>query len=32
MHIKINITEMKLNFLLHMFWPKTSIRNQQTHL
>jgi hypothetical protein len=28
MHIKINITEMKPNFLLHMLWPKTSLRNQ----
>jgi hypothetical protein len=32
MHIKINIAEMKPNFLLHMIWPKTSLRNQQTHL
>jgi hypothetical protein len=32
MHIKINITEMEPNFLLHMLWPKTSLRNQQTHL
>jgi hypothetical protein len=28
MHIKINITEMEPNFLLHMLWPKTIIRNQ----
>jgi hypothetical protein len=32
MHIKINKTEMEPNFLLHMLWPKTSIRNQQIHL
>jgi hypothetical protein len=32
MHIKIIITEMKPNFLLHMLWSKTSLRNQQTHL
>jgi hypothetical protein len=32
MHIKINITEKNPNFLLHMLWPKTSLRNQQTHL
>jgi hypothetical protein len=32
MHIKINITAMRPNFLLHMLWPKTSPRNQQTHL
>jgi hypothetical protein len=32
MHIKINITKMEPNFLLHMLWPKTSLRNQQTHL
>jgi hypothetical protein len=32
MHIKIIITEVKPNFLLHMLWSKTSLRNQQTHL
>jgi hypothetical protein len=32
MHIKINITEMEPNFLLHMLWSKTSLRNQQIHL
>jgi hypothetical protein len=32
MHIKINITAMWPNFPLHMLWPKTSPRNQQTHL
>jgi hypothetical protein len=23
---------MNPNFLLHMLWPKTSLKNQQTHL
>jgi hypothetical protein len=32
MHIKINTTEMKPNFLLDILWPKTSLRNQQIHL
>jgi hypothetical protein len=32
MHIKINITEMESNLLLHMLWPKTRLKNQQTHL
>jgi hypothetical protein len=32
MHIKINITELKPNFLLHMLWSKKSLRNQQIHL
>jgi hypothetical protein len=32
MHIKINITAMRPNVLLHMLWPKTSLRNQQIHL
>jgi hypothetical protein len=32
MHIKINITEMKPNFLQDMLWSKTSLGNQQTHL
>jgi hypothetical protein len=32
MHIKINITALEPNFLLDMLWPKTSLRNQQTHL
>jgi hypothetical protein len=32
MHININITEMKPTILLHMLWPKTSLRIQQTHL
>jgi hypothetical protein len=32
MHIKIIITELKPNFVLHMLWPKTSLRNQQIHL
>jgi hypothetical protein len=32
MHIKINITAMRPNFLLHMLWPKTSLRNHQIHL
>jgi hypothetical protein len=32
MHITIIITEMEPNFLLPMLWPKTSLRNQQTHL
>jgi hypothetical protein len=31
-NIKINIIAMRPNFLLHMLWPKTSPRNQQTHL
>jgi hypothetical protein len=30
--MKINITAMRPNFLLHMLWPKTSLKNQQTHL
>jgi hypothetical protein len=32
MHIKINITEMKPNFLLDILWPKKNLRNQQIHL
>jgi hypothetical protein len=32
MHIKINITEMKPNFLQDMLWSKISLGNQQTHL
>jgi hypothetical protein len=32
MHIKINITVLEPNFLLHMLWSKTSLENQQTHL
>jgi hypothetical protein len=32
MHIKINIIEMNPNFLLHILWSKTSLRNPQTHL
>jgi hypothetical protein len=32
MHIKINITVLEPNSLLHILWPKASIRNQQTHL
>jgi predicted type IV restriction endonuclease len=31
MHIKINITEMNPNFLLHILLYKTSLKNQQTH-
>jgi hypothetical protein len=30
--MKINITTMRPNFLLHMLWPTTSLKNQQTHL
>jgi hypothetical protein len=32
MHITIIIIEMEPNFLLPMLYPKTSLRNQQTHL
>jgi hypothetical protein len=32
MQIKINVTVMRPNLLLHMFWPKTSLKNQQTNL
>jgi hypothetical protein len=32
MHTKITIAEMEPNFLPHMLLPKTSLRNQQTHL
>jgi hypothetical protein len=32
MHIKINIAVLKPNLLVHMLCPKTSLRNQQTHL
>jgi hypothetical protein len=32
MHIKINITVPGPNFLLHILCPKTSLRNQPTHL
>jgi hypothetical protein len=32
MHTKINIAEMNPNFLLHILWSKTSLKNQQTHL
>jgi hypothetical protein len=30
--MKINITAMRPNFILHMLWSKTSLKNQQTHL
>jgi hypothetical protein len=32
MHIKINITVLEPNPLLHILWPKTSLRKKQTHL
>jgi hypothetical protein len=28
----LTITEMEPDFLPYMLWPKTSLRNQQTHL
>jgi hypothetical protein len=32
MHIEIKIIVLEPNFLLDILWPKTSLRNQQTHL
>jgi hypothetical protein len=32
MHIKINITVLEPNSLLHILWHKTSLRKQHTHL